>query len=95
MDCNKQTSGALRTGPEEGGVSLATLTADLCAVANKAFTQDSAASLAVARAALVDIARLNGVAGGEAPVAAGARVVVLADRPLSEEEWTSLHLAAD
>ena len=83
------------TGPRKGGVTLSTLTSDLCAVANKAFAQESAASLAVARAALVDIARLNGVAASEAPVAAAARVVVLADRPLSEEEWTSLHLASD
>ena len=95
IDCNQQNPKKLETGPEKGGVSLSTLTSDLCAIANKAFSQESAASLAVARAALVDIARLNGVAGGEAPAASGARVIVLADRPLSEEEWTSLHLAAD
>lgn len=85
----------LTTSPGGSGVSLATLTADLCAVAKKAFSQNSAASLAVARAALVDIARLNGLAATEGPSAALGRVVVLADRPLSEEEWTSLHPTAD
>lgn len=86
---------SLKTRPEAKGVNLTDLTADLCAIADKAFGQESAASLAVARAALMDIARLNGLVGAEATPAVAGRVVVLADRPLSEDEWTSLHPTTD
>jgi hypothetical protein len=94
MNCNTQIPEepkTMLTQPGTDGVTLAALTADLCTVAGKALAQESAASLTVARAALMDIARLNGLIGGDGPPAVAGRVVVLADRPLSEDEWTTLH----
>lgn len=90
-----KTPESLKTRPTVKGVSLSRMTSDLCAVAQKAFAQDSAAALAVARAALMDIARLHGLGAGDAGAVVQGRVVVLADRPLSEDEWTSLHRSAD
>jgi len=63
----------------------------LLAIADRAETLDSAAGMAAARAALMDAARLSGVL--EASVRTDGAVarsepVVLADHPLSEEEWT-------
>lgn len=53
--------------------------------------QDSAAALSVERATVVDITRLNAAIDTGAPALGSGRVVVLSDRPMSEDEWQALH----
>lgn len=60
-------------------------------IADRAEDLRSAASLAVARTALMDIAKLNSLVRPDETQAASTKIMVLADRPLSEEEWESLH----
>jgi hypothetical protein len=72
-------------------VALPAVTARLLAIADTAGAMSSAAGLAVARAALMDAARLNGVAAPRGPDGAPAVMTVYADEPLSEDEWLRLY----
>ena len=72
-------------------VGLPAVTARLLAIADTAGAMSSAAGLAVARAALMDAARLNGVAPPRGPDGAPAVMTVYADEPLSEDEWLRLY----
>lgn len=78
-----------------GSFSRPQITERLSQIAERAEGLQSAAALAVARAALMDIARLNGLAGPEETEAVETRTMVLADRPLSEDEWQNLHPLSD
>ena len=78
-----------------GSFSRPQIAERLTQIAERAEGLQSAAALAVARAALMDIARLNGLAGPEETEAASTRTMVLADRPLSEDEWQNLHPLSD
>ncbi len=74
-----------------GSLSPIQLIRRLGRVADQAEALGSAAALAVARAALMDIARVNGLTRAEEGQLGSTMTVVLADRPLSEDEWESLH----
>jgi hypothetical protein len=76
-----------------GSLSPIQLIQRLRQVADRAEAMSSAAALAVARAALMDIARLNGLMRPEESQGPSTLTMVLADRPLSEDEWESLHPA--
>ncbi|HEX7759115.1 MAG TPA: terminase small subunit [Caulobacteraceae bacterium] len=60
-------------------------------IADSAESLRSAAALAVARTALMDIARLNSLVRPDETQEGATKIMVLADRPLSEDEWESLH----
>ncbi len=74
-----------------GSLNRPQITERLSQIAERAEGLQSAAALAVARAA----PRLNGLAGPEENEAASTRTMVLADRPLSEDEWQNLHPLSD
>ena len=71
-------------------VELTAVTRSLLQIADTAGAMTSAAGLAVARAALMDVARLNGAAPARNPEAAPA-VVTAFPEELSEEEWLRLY----
>lgn len=70
-------------------VTIASLTRRLLAIADKGEAAEEAAKLAVARAAIMDAAKLNGLVIDKAEGA--ARVAVYSDNPMSAEEWASQH----
>lgn len=70
-------------------VTVASITDRLLAIATKGETSDEAALLAVARASLMDAAKLNGLVVEKVKAETTNRTALISDRPLTEEEWTS------
>lgn len=68
-------------------VTVASITERLLAIATKGETKDEASMLAVARAALMDAAKLNGLVVDKIKAETTNRTALISDRPLSEDEW--------
>lgn len=95
LEKNEEIKARVRELQEEAAtlqlVQRPVLIARLLAIADKAEKMDSAAGMAAARAALMDAARLHGVAEPTAQPtgpAGPSRPIVFSDHPLSEDEWT-------
>ncbi|HEY9219535.1 MAG TPA: hypothetical protein VIO94_15920 [Phenylobacterium sp.] len=70
-------------------ITVAALTEKLIAIAEKSEASDEAAMLQVARASIMDAAKLNGLVVDKAKVESVNRTALISDRPISEEEWTA------
>lgn len=74
-------------------ITVANITDRLLAIATKGEGKDEAPMLAVARAALMDAAKLNGLIVERSQVDATVEDRRVLDRPMTEEEWSGQHQA--
>jgi phage terminase small subunit len=70
-------------------ITVAGITERLLAIATKAESKDEASMLAVARASLMDAAKLNGLVIEQVKAETTNRTALISDRPLTEDEWAS------
>lgn len=70
-------------------ITVAGITGKLLAIAEKAEVKDEAPMLAVARAAYMDAAKLNGLVIDKVDAKTTNRTALISDRPLTEDEWAS------
>lgn len=68
-------------------VTVAGITGRLLAIATKTEGKDDAALLSVARASLMDAAKLNGLIVDKVKSENTNRTALISDRPITEDEW--------
>jgi phage terminase small subunit len=76
-------------------ISVAMVTESLIRLAGKAENAGAAPGLAVARAAWMDAAKLNGLVVDRSEVAEESVRRIISDRPQTEEEWAKRHGAGE
>ncbi len=77
---------------ERTQISIASLTQRLLRIADTAEKGEDAARLSVARAALMDAAKVNGLIADKAsPDSPGAKIAVYSSEPLDTEQWSSAY----
>lgn len=72
-------------------VTVASITDRLLAIATKAEAKDDAAMLGVARASLMDAAKLNGLVVDKSEARAETVQRIISDTPQTEDEWAKEH----
>lgn len=72
-------------------ISVASVTADLLRIAQKAEKLGDAAGFQAARASLVDAAKVNGLIIDKSQVTEESVQRIISDRPQTDEEWASAH----
>jgi hypothetical protein len=72
-------------------ISVASVTENLARIAQKAEDLKEASGLAVARAAWMDAAKLNGLVVDKSETLAESVQRIISDKPQTEEEWASAH----
>lgn len=72
-------------------ITVADVTARLLAIAAKGEASSDAPMLAVARASLMDAAKLNGLVVDKSETLAESVTRILSDKPQSDEEWAASH----
>lgn len=70
-------------------ITVAGITERLLAIATKAEGKDDAPMLSVARASLMDAAKLNGLIVDKVEAKTTNRTALISDRPLTEDEWAA------
>lgn len=70
-------------------ITVASITDRLLAIAKKGEDTNEAPMLAVARASLMDAAKLNGLVIDQVKAETTNRTALISDRPLTEDEWAS------
>lgn len=70
-------------------VTVASITDRLLAIAAKGEGTTEAPMLAVARASLMDAAKLNGLVVEQVKAETTNRTALISDRPLTEDEWSA------
>lgn len=72
-------------------ITVANITDRLLAIAAKGETSSDAPMLAVARASLMDAAKLNGLIVDKSETLAESVTRILSDKPQTAEEWAATH----
>ncbi len=72
-------------------VTVASITDRLLAIAAKGEAKEDASMLGVARAALMDAAKLNGLVVDKSEQTAESVQRIISDKPQTDEEWAKTH----